>query len=84
MGNMTNTCLTDCSVQVDPNAIIHAGPALIQIPLDPSLNVLQSTATQPRVGLLDLVSRPLKITVTNPDGSNVVFTEPDLSMMAGQ
>ena len=83
-GPGSGTCLTDCAIAVDDTEVLHTGPALIEVDLDPRKNVLQS-ATAPGSGpivqpvdLLQLLSQPLKITIQDPAGSAVTFTEPAL------
>lgn len=84
-GPGSGSCLTDCAIAVDDAEVVHTGPALIEVNLDPRKNVLQS-ATAPGSGgpivqpidLLQLLSQPLRITVQDPAGSAVPFTEPAL------
>lgn len=82
-GPGSGTCLTDCTVRIDEADLGRSGPALIQVNLDPEKNILQQgaapgsggTLVQP-IDLLLLLTQPLRITMTNPDQSQVVFQEP--------
>lgn len=87
MGGPGNgTCLTDCAVGIEEADLVHSGPALIQVNLQPGRNVLQlppapgsgGSFVQP-IDLLQLLSQPLRVTVTNPDGSQNTFEETALS-----
>lgn len=87
MGGPGNgVCLTSCQVVADPSDIVHRGPALIEVNLEPAKNILQlppapgsgGAFVQP-IDLLQLLSQPLRLTVTNPDQSQSVFEETALS-----
>lgn len=85
-GPGSGTCLTDCAVVADESEIVHSGPALIQVNLDPNKNILQlppapgsgGQFVQP-IDLLQLLSQPLRLTVKNPDQSQSSFEEAALS-----
>lgn len=85
-GPGSGVCLTDCAVVAEPSDIVHSGPALIQVNLEPEKNILQlppapgsgGLFVQP-IDLLQLLSQPLRFTVTNPDQSQSVFEEAALS-----
>jgi hypothetical protein len=85
-GNQTNQfCM--CSIEFDPTLdVLHVGPATIIVILHPEANVLQeSDGMRPPIGLADLTSRPLTVTVTNPGAAPIKQTEADQLMpdMAG-
>lgn len=86
MGGMggpgSGTCLTGCALTLADSDIIHVGPALIEVNFDPARNILQSLAAQGSgaplmqpIDLLQLLSQPLQITLTDPNGATVTFTE---------
>ena len=87
-GPGSGTCLTDCKVATADSDSQHSGPGLVEIDLDPAKNLLQrrDAATenggqfvQP-IDLLQLLSQPLKLTLTNPDGTATSFEESPLAM----
>lgn len=73
-----------CTVSVDQGRdVTHTGPATIVVKLDRDANNLSDETTDGGVaplpiGLPDLISRPLQITVQNPDGTCAQATEQDL------
>jgi hypothetical protein len=90
--NNGSSCMTNCTVQTD---VLHTGPALIQLNLEPSNNNLQQQSTDMGTGttqlpdmgtsagscnyiqpvdLLQLISQPLKITLTSADGNTTLAT----------
>lgn len=85
-GPGSGVCLTECAVAADAADIVHSGPALIQVNLEPGKNILQlppapgsgGSFVQP-IDLLQLLSQPLRLTVTNPDQSQSSFEEAALS-----
>ena len=85
-GMPTVYCKTDCVVQLADNPVTYLGTTLMKVAFDPMKNALQSpnrdmTKMQGQaVDLLLLLSQPLVITVTNPDGASTVFTELGMSM----
>lgn len=82
-GPGSGTCLTDCTVGIDEVDLVRSGPALIQVNLAPEKNILQQVLVPGNSGglfvqpidLLVLLTQPLRITVTNPDLTQVVFQE---------
>ncbi len=79
-GPGTGTCLTDCSITTVTSDAVHSGPGLILVSLDPTLNNLQDpqssgTGLVQPIDLLQLLSQPLQITVTNPDQKSTQFQE---------
>lgn len=81
-GTGSGTCLTGCTVTIGATDVVHSGPALIQVNLDLAKNILQQpplagsgeAPVQP-IDLLQLLSQPLQITVTNPDQKTALFQE---------
>jgi hypothetical protein len=88
-GPGNGSCLTNCTIATADSDILHSGPALVEVDLDPGKNVLQQSAmsggegegqfVQP-IDLLQLLSQPLQITLTNPDGATTSFEETPLTM----
>lgn len=89
-GPGSGTCLTGCTVKISESDVVHSGPALIQVNLDATKNLLQQPSmtgsggafVQP-IDLLQLLSQPLQITVTNPDQKASLFQEAAMKSLGG-